>query len=91
MKAKVEIYTSSHSVQTRRIKKMLKQKGVNYSEHRVKNRQTQPQIFINDRYIGNYDDLQNLAKNGRLDKLLNQEQQTFQYRTYWLKANIDID
>ena len=32
---------------------------------------TVPQIFINGKYIGGYDDLTTLEKNGELDKILN--------------------
>ncbi len=37
----------------------------------ITNRKTVPQIFINDVYIGGYDDLQVLENTGKLDPILN--------------------
>jgi glutaredoxin 3 len=38
---------------------------------RLSGRRTVPQIFINEKPIGGYDDLAALAKSGKLDDLLN--------------------
>lgn len=37
---------------------------------RLSNRRTVPQIFINEKSIGGFDDLATLAKSGKLDTLL---------------------
>jgi len=37
---------------------------------RLSNKRTVPQIFINDKSIGGYDDLAALVKAGKLDELL---------------------
>jgi glutaredoxin 3 len=66
-------------------KSLLDSKGVEYKEILVdkdpskkeemlaksNGRRTVPQIFINDRHIGGFDDLKQLQENGKLDPLLN--------------------
>ncbi len=62
---------------------LLDKKGVHYSTVDVggntelwnkmtqrSNRNTVPQIFINDQHIGGYDDMATLDRDGTLDKLL---------------------
>lgn len=66
-------------------KSLLEAKGVSYKEVLVdkdpikkqemlaksNGRRTVPQIFINDRHIGGFDDLKKLQDSGQLDPLLN--------------------
>jgi glutaredoxin 3 len=81
--AKVILYSKDQCPYCRLAKDLLKQKNVQFEEIRVdldagqlenmirlSNRRTVPQIFINDRPIGGYDDLAALAKSGKLDELL---------------------
>lgn len=64
-------------------RKLLKAKGVEYEEIDTtlnasrkremierSGRHTVPQIFIGDRHIGGYDDMEGLDEAGRLDELL---------------------
>lgn len=64
-------------------RKLLQQKGVDFTEINVtmnaakrremidlSGRRTVPQIFINDQHIGGYDDMAELDRNDRLDSLL---------------------
>jgi glutaredoxin 3 len=66
-----------------RARKLLKRKGVEFEEIRVdqdrqqmramiqrSQRTSVPQIFINDRHIGGYDDMAALDRSGKLDPLL---------------------
>jgi glutaredoxin 3 len=82
--AKVEIYTSANCSYCIRAKKLLEQKGIKYIEipvdqdnskrdemlKRSGGKRTMPQIFINDRSIGGYDDLWALEQKKELDQLL---------------------
>lgn len=82
--SKIEIYTSSHCPYCVRAKELFKKKGQTYQEINVEtdeaawqeclkrsgNRQTVPQIFINDQHIGGFDDLAALDKAGKLDPML---------------------
>ncbi len=65
-------------------RKLLEDKGVNVTEIDVtmntalraemidrSGRRTTPQIFINDRHLGGYDDILELDRNNELDALLN--------------------
>lgn len=65
-------------------KRLLKQKGLdfqeimidqNFSQREVmmkkSGRTSVPQIFINDKHIGGFDDLNAINRSGRLDQLLN--------------------
>ena len=80
----VEIYTSPFCGFCHAAKRLLKHKGVNYSEvnvltdpsrksemiERAKGGRTVPQIFIGEKHVGGCDDLYLLEHQGRLDKLL---------------------
>lgn len=82
---KIEIYTKQLCPYCIRTKQLLDQKGVKYTEipvdqdqaalevmlSRSLGRRTVPQIFIDDRAIGGYDDLYALDQAGRLDAILN--------------------
>ena len=85
--ANVEIYTWSTCPFCRRVKQLLDQKGVTYTEYPVDGdeaardamvargthgRRSVPQIFINDKHIGGSDDLYSLERQGQLDTLLAQ-------------------
>ncbi len=84
IKARVEIYTWQACPFCLRAKLLLWLKGVDYTEYKIdgdeaartqmaeraKGRRTVPQIFINDRHIGGFDDLDHLNQAGRLDSLL---------------------
>ncbi|WP_102156961.1 glutaredoxin 3 [Coxiella endosymbiont of Rhipicephalus microplus] len=81
---KVEIYITNYCPYCLRAKALLKQKGVDYIEIRVdkeltkfeemikrsNGRRSVPQIFINDRGIGGFNDLWKLEGKKELDKLL---------------------
>ncbi|WAT18432.1 glutaredoxin 3 [Aurantiacibacter sp. MUD11] len=81
---KVEIYTKMYCGYCHRAKRLLDQKGVEYSEYditlggpkreemleRNPDARTVPQIFINDQIIGGSDDLAALDREGKLDALL---------------------
>lgn len=84
--ATVEIYTWSTCPFCRRAKRLLDQKGINYTEYSIDGdeaardamvargthgQRTVPQIFINDHHIGGSDDLYRLEQRGELDALLN--------------------
>lgn len=79
----VEIYTTPWCGYCRRAKTLLDGKGADYREIRVDSdperraemtsrsgRRTVPQIFIHGRSIGGCDELFQLDRDGRLDKLL---------------------
>ncbi|PIV78347.1 MAG: glutaredoxin 3 [Rhodobacteraceae bacterium CG17_big_fil_post_rev_8_21_14_2_50_63_15] len=80
----VELYVSPLCGYCHAAKKLLKQKGVNFSEvnvlaqparktemmKRAGGRHTVPQIFIGDTHVGGYDDLYALERAGKLDTLL---------------------
>lgn len=82
--AKVEIYTTSYCPFCTRAKGLLKAKGVAFNEIDVTDdealrekmvelsggRRTVPEIFINGRIIGGYDELRALDLRGELDPLL---------------------
>lgn len=81
--ANVLIYTTEICSYCQQAKKLLMAKGVSYQEIRIdqdpiqrdemiakSGRRTVPQIFINDRSIGGFDDLAALEKTGKLDILL---------------------
>jgi glutaredoxin 3 len=82
--AKVEVYTTSYCPYCIRAKSLLKRKGVAFEEIDVAGdpalrekmielsggRRTVPEIFINGRIIGGYDELRALETAGRLDPLL---------------------
>ena len=84
MAAKVEIYTWSFCPYCIRAKRLLEQKGIEYSEYcidgdedardkmraRTNGRSSLPQIFIDDRHIGGCDDIYALESKGELEPLL---------------------
>lgn len=84
--AKVEIYSTAQCPYCVRAKMLLDAKGIDYEEiHVDKNpaerdtmlkrsagKRTVPQIFINGRSIGGFDDLWQLEQSGQLDNLLNE-------------------
>jgi GrxC family glutaredoxin len=87
---KIEIYTKDYCPYCTAAKELLKSKGVTYEEKdvienlnfldemlaRSEGRKTVPQIFINDKLIGGFDDLSALNKAGKLDALLMEEPQS---------------
>lgn len=84
MAATVEIYTWSTCPFCVRAKRLLDNKGVQYTEYcldgdepgrmkmaqRANGRKSVPQIFINDQHIGGCDDIHALDRAGKLDPLL---------------------
>ena len=82
--ARVEIYTKSTCAYCIRAKSLLRQKGMELEEiaidfagekkqemmQRAGGRMTVPQIFIDGQHIGGCDDLFELERAGKLDKLL---------------------
>ncbi len=81
---KVDIYTKFGCGYCYRAKRLLDEKGVEYSEHditmggpkraemleRAPGARTVPQIFIGETHVGGSDDLQALERAGKLDALL---------------------
>ena len=82
--AKIEVYSTTYCPYCVRAKALLDAKDLDYQEidvtgkdeerialvERSGGRKTVPQIFINDKAIGGYDDLRALEDSGELDKLL---------------------
>lgn len=81
--AKVEVYSTGSCPYCVRARKLLEKKGVQYIEFRVdekpelrgemeqrSGRTSVPQIFIDDRHIGGFDDISELDFAGELDGLL---------------------
>jgi len=81
--ANIVIYSTSYCPYCVRAKDLLKRKGQTYTEisaeddkvreemiQKAGGRRTVPQIFIDDRHIGGFDDLYALDKDGKLDPLL---------------------
>jgi glutaredoxin 3 len=79
---KVEMYTTANCAYCVAAKMLLKQKGLDYTEVRVDtdpakreemlmraHRRTVPQIFIDDQFIGGYDELAAAAHSGKLAQL----------------------
>ena len=81
---KVEIYTKMYCGYCYRAKRLLDEKGVDYTEYditlggekkaemlaRKPDARTVPQIFIGDTAVGGSDDLATLERAGKLDALL---------------------
>lgn len=80
---RIEIYTKGWCPYCHAAKSLLARKGARFAElsvadadamrvmiQRAHGRRTVPQIFIDDRHIGGYDDLAALERSGRLDALL---------------------
>ncbi len=86
MAANVEIYTWSSCPFCIRAKRLLDQKGVEFTEYcidgdhqareemaeRANGKRSLPQIFINDFHVGGCDELHALEFRGKLDALLEQ-------------------
>jgi glutaredoxin 3 len=82
--AKVEVYTTTYCPFCTRAKNLLKGKGVAFDEIDVTDddqvrekmiemsggRRTVPQIFINGKIVGGFDELKALDDQGKLDNLL---------------------
>jgi glutaredoxin 3 len=82
--AKVQVYTTNYCPYCFRAKALLQHKGVAFEEIDVTDdqalrdkmvklaggRRTVPEIFINDKIIGGYDELRALEDEGKLDELL---------------------
>ncbi len=83
--AKVEIYGTRVCPFCDRAKELLKRKNIEFTEYKIDEdmdkrqemvtrnpgARTVPQIFINDKAIGGFDDLNALSNSGELDKILN--------------------
>lgn len=83
---KVIIYTSANCGYCNMAKQLLSNKNVEFTETRIdtdpelrqqviekSGQRTVPQIFINDKPIGGFDDLKALDNSGELNKLLTGE------------------
>ena len=82
--AKVEVYTTTYCPFCARAKNLLKGKGVAFDEIDVSDddelrakmiemsggRRTVPEIFINGKLVGGFDELKALDDSGKLDNLL---------------------
>ncbi len=82
--AKVEVYTTTYCPFCTRAKSLLRSKGVAFTEIDVTDddelrarmvemaggRRTVPEIFVNGKIIGGYDELRALENRGELDALL---------------------
>ncbi|WP_313041974.1 glutaredoxin 3 [Acinetobacter sp.] len=82
--AEVTIYSTTVCPYCIRAKQLLKRKGVAYKEINLSNEapevrvelmqrtnhRTVPQIFINDQFIGGFDQLYALEREGKLDSML---------------------
>lgn len=80
---KVELYSTAMCPYCSRARHLLQKKGIEFIEYRVdkdyalraemeqrSHRTSVPQIFIDDRHIGGFDDLAELDMDGELDPLL---------------------
>ena len=83
MPAKVIMYSTRFCPYCMRARRLLKSKGVEFSEilvggkqelwaemEQLSGRNTVPQIFINDESVGGYDDIAMLDQMGELDQKL---------------------
>jgi len=81
--SKIQMYTSANCAYCVAAKNLLKSKGLDYEEIRVDldasrreemlvraQRRTVPQIFVNDRLVGGYDDLVAAERSGELARLI---------------------
>lgn len=81
----VTIYTSFYCTYCRRAKRLLERKQVDYEEIKLdedaeKRKElverlhwrTVPMIFVNEQFIGGYDELSALERSGELDRMLGQ-------------------
>ncbi|MFZ7120782.1 MAG: glutaredoxin 3 [Eubacteriaceae bacterium] len=82
--AKVKIYTWNHCPYCINAKRLLENKEIKYYEYSIENdnikykelcsktnQNTVPFIFINNIFIGGYNELRRLETLGKLDKMLN--------------------
>lgn len=83
MSTKVEIYTGANCAYCLAAKNLLKQKGFNYEEFRIDQdplkrdemlarapqSRSVPQIFINDEYIGGFEELAAADRSGKLAQI----------------------
>lgn len=89
MAAKIEIYSKAVCSYCGFAKKFFESKGLLWQEHRIDqdpmalqrmqeltSARTVPQIVINGRLIGGYDDMMALQQSGELEKLLNNNNET---------------
>lgn len=81
---KIDVYTTNYCPYCVRAKQLLDAKDLDYTEIDVTNddagrialveksggRRTVPQIFINEKPVGGYDDLRALEESGKLDEML---------------------
>ena len=84
MSAQVTVYSTSVCPYCVRAKQLLERKGIEYKEINLSqeapevrielmqktNHRTVPQIFIKDQFIGGFDQLYALEREGKLDELL---------------------
>lgn len=84
MTAEVKVYSTTFCPYCVRAKQLLERKGVAFTEINLDqeapevrvdltqktNHRTVPQIFINDQFIGGFDQLYALEKDGKLNDLL---------------------
>ncbi|EPF70114.1 glutaredoxin 3 [Acinetobacter rudis] len=84
MSANVKVYSTSVCPYCVRAKQLLERKGIAYTEINLSNEapevrvelmektrhRTVPQIFINDEFIGGFDQLYQLDREGKLDQLI---------------------
>jgi glutaredoxin 3 len=83
---KVIVYTKEHCPFCLRAKRLLDAKGVAYAEVRVEGRddlrlwlaeasgqKTVPQVFVDDRPLGGFSDVDALDREGKLDAILRGE------------------
>jgi glutaredoxin 3 len=86
MPARVVVYSTTYCPYCARATALLRKKGASFREvdvtidaelrrwlRETTGRYTVPQIFINDRPIGGFDDLAALEKSGRLNDLLRED------------------
>ena len=79
----IEMYCMDGCIYCARAKRLLEKKGMQWCERRVDKdpglwkeittrtgRNTVPQIFIDGKHVGGYDDMAELDMDGELDKLL---------------------
>jgi len=80
--ATIELYSGNHCPYCLRAKSLLKQRDLAFVEYdvqaepekrdemlrRTNGARTIPQIFINDRHVGGFDDLHALDRKGELEK-----------------------
>ena len=84
--AKVQVYSKQHCAYCVRAKALLQKKGVTFEEIDVEHddakrvwlveasgQRTLPQIFVDDRSLGGFSDIEALDQQGKLDPILRGE------------------